>query len=294
MKPVKLKSSVKTSVARHDEHLDHHALDPACAICQVDVGTKSPEGVRETWSITPCGHVFGSVCIKRYLAITDKPLCPVCRTDLFHTCSHPVLPASYDPKKSLQQSRDEAARKAFPADAWHLGCKFCRKQRIKLAKRQRRLEMLEEPSPVAAEEHEHPHQHQHHDHDHDHDHQNEDDERDGDSSADSENEEGSRTPRTKGLRWALHLAFTLARLTLDATRIRKLKGLHPEDNDEGETDAMGAADSPPLPAMSSRDLPPVPGLYGYWDVARKGPDWKFLAWFDSQEPKTKTTPDQFS
>ncbi|KUI52576.1 hypothetical protein VP1G_00112 [Cytospora mali] len=284
MKPVKLKSPVKTSVARHDEQPDrHHDLDPACAICQVDVGTKSPDGVKETWSITPCGHIFGSVCIKRYLAITDKPLCPVCRNDLFHMCSHPVLPASYDPKKLLQ-SRDEAAQKAFPAgEPRHSECQFCRKQRLKLEKRQRMLEMLEGPPPpaaaaAAAEEE-----------------RGEEGEegRDGDSSGESDNEEGARTPRTKGLRWALHLAFTLARLTLDATRIRKIKALHPEDDDEGEIDDV-VADSPQLPATSTRDLPPVPGLYGYWDVARKGPDWKFLAWFDSQEPKTKTTADHFS
>lgn len=281
MKSVKLKSPVKTSVARHDEHPGHHALDPACAICQVDVGTKSPDGVREAWSITPCGHVFGSVCIKRYLAITEKPLCPVCRNDLFHVCSHPVVPASYDPKKSLQ-TRDEAAHRAFPDEPRHSECRFCRKQRLRLAKRQRMLDMLEgpppPPSPGTADDGE----------------RDEDEERSGDSSADSEDEEGMRTPRTKGLRWALHLAFTLARLTLDATRIRKIKALHPEDEDEGEVDDIVVADSPQLPATTTRDLPPVPGLYGYWDVARKGPDWKFLAWFDSQEPKTKTTAEQFS
>lgn len=261
MKSVKLKSPVKTSVARHDEHPGHHALDPACAICQVDVGTKSPDGVREAWSITPCGHVFGSVCIKRYLAITEKPLCPVCRNDLFHVCSHPVVPASYDPKKSLQ-TRDEAAHRAFPDEPRHSECRFCRKQRLRLAKRQRMLDMLEgpppPPSPGTADDGE----------------RDEDEERSGDSSADSEDEEGMRTPRTKGL--------------------RKIKALHPEDEDEGEVDDIVVADSPQLPATTTRDLPPVPGLYGYWDVARKGPDWKFLAWFDSQEPKTKTTAEQFS
>ncbi|KAK7731732.1 hypothetical protein SLS53_008676 [Cytospora paraplurivora] len=288
----KLKSPVKTSVARHDEHPEHQTLDPACAICQVDVGTKSPDGVKESWSITPCGHVFGSVCIKRYLAITEKPLCPVCRTDLFHLCSHPVLPVSYDPKKSLQ-SRDEAAEKAFPGEPRHGECRFCQKQRLKLARRQRRLEMLEGPSPGTGEEVRADDQDEHeHEHESEQEHQHELD--DYSSSTDSEGEEGERTPRTKGLRWALHLAFTLARLTLDATRIRKMKTLHTEYDDEDESDDMAAADSPQLQATPTRDLPPVPGLYGYWDVAKKGPDWKFLAWFDSQEPKTKTTAEQFS
>lgn len=269
MKSVKLKSPVKTSVARHDEHPDHDDIDPACAICQVDVGTKSPDGVKEGWSITPCGHVFGNVCIKRYLSITDKPLCPVCRTDLFHICSHPVLPAAYDPKKS-RLSREEAARQSFPGDVRNNDCPYCRHQRHKLARRQRLHEMLEGSPRGAAEDR-------------------------SDSESDSDGEtEGTRTPRTKGLRWAmsaLRVANALARLTLDVTHIRKMKSLHPEDDEDAENDAN---DSPQLVPTSNRDLPPVPGAYGYWDVAKKGPDWKFLAFYDSQEPKMKTTPDQFS
>ncbi|KAK2602406.1 hypothetical protein N8I77_008941 [Diaporthe amygdali] len=271
MKPVKLKSPVKTSVARQEEHSDLHAIDPACAICQVDVGTKSPDGIKEGWSITPCGHVFGNVCIKRYLAITDKPLCPVCRTDLFHICSHPVLPAPYNRTKS-KLSREEAARMSFPGDTRNSDCQYCRQQRLKLARRQRVQEMLEGGPREAAEGR-------------------------SDSDSDSDDDmEGTRTPRTKGLRWALsalRIANALARLTLDVTHIRKIKSLHPEE-DEGAENDMIVADSPQLVATSNRDLPPVPGAYGYWDVAKKGPDWKFLAFYDSQEPKMKTTPDQFS
>lgn len=246
MKSVKLKSPVKTSVARHDEHPDHDDIDPACAICQVDVGTKSPDGIKEGWSITPCGHVFGNVCIKRYLSITDKPLCPVCRTDLFHICSHPVLPAAYDRKKA-RLPREEAARLSFPGDVRNSDCPYCRQQRLKLARRQRVQEMLEGGPREAAEDR-------------------------SDSESDSDGDtEGTRTPRTKGL--------------------RKMKSLHPEDDEDDERDV---ADSPQLVPTSNRDLPPVPGAYGYWDVAKKGPDWKFLAFYDSQEPKMKTTADQFS
>ncbi|KAL2290588.1 hypothetical protein FJTKL_15634 [Diaporthe vaccinii] len=246
MKSVKLKSPVKTSVARHDDHPDLHDIDPACAICQVDVGTKSPDGIKEGWSITPCGHVFGNVCIKRYLSITDKPLCPVCRTDLFHICSHPILPAAYDRKKS-RLTRDEAAAVSFPGDPRNSDCPFCRQQRLKLARRQRVQEMLEGGPRETPEGR-------------------------SDTESDSDDDmEGTRTPRTKGL--------------------RKMKSLHPEE-DEGEENDM--ADSPQLVPTSNRDLPPIPGGYGYWDVAKKGPDWKFLAFYDSQEPKMKTTADQFS
>lgn len=274
MKSVKLKSPVKTSVAQHEDHPDLHDIDPACAICQVDVGTKSPDGIKEGWSITPCGHVFGNVCIKRYLSITDKPLCPVCRTDLFHLCSHPVLPATYDRKKS-RLTREEAARVSFPCDPRNSDCPYCRQQRLKLARRQRVQEMLEGGRRQPAEDRS-------------------DSESDSDGDDDDDDMDGTRTPRTKGLRWALsalRVANALARLTLDVTRIRKMKSLHPEE-DEGEDNDL--ADSPQLVPTSNRDLPPVPGAYGYWDVAKKGPDWKFLAFYDSQEPKMKTTPDQFS
>ncbi|KAF3771010.1 hypothetical protein M406DRAFT_243174, partial [Cryphonectria parasitica EP155] len=114
--------------------------DPTCPICAVDVGTRSPEGIKEGYAVTPCGHVFGSVCIKRYLAITDKPMCPVCRADLFHACQHPVLPSLYDPKKS-RLSRDEAAAKAFPDEPRYSDCSFCRHRKIKYARRMRRQEV---------------------------------------------------------------------------------------------------------------------------------------------------------
>ncbi|KKY39471.1 putative cell cycle checkpoint protein [Diaporthe ampelina] len=254
MKSVKLKSPVKTSVARHEDHPILHDVDPACAICQVDVGTKSPDGIKEGWSITPCGHVFGNVCIKRYLSITDKPLCPVCRTDLFHICSHPILPAAYDRKKS-RLTREEAARMSFPGDIRNSDCPYCRQQRLKLARRRRVQEMLEGGPREAAEGRSDSHS-----------------DSDSDSNDDSNDDmEGSSTPRTKGL--------------------RKMKSLHPEE-DEGDENDM--ADSPQLVPTSNRDLPPVPGAYGYWDVAKKGPDWKFLAFYDSQEPKMNTTADQFS
>ncbi|KAK3901494.1 Hus1-like protein-domain-containing protein [Staphylotrichum tortipilum] len=72
-----------------------HDEAKACPICQEPVGTRTPEGVREGWSMLPCGHVFGDFCIKRYLAIAadDQPVCPMCRHVAYHdVCGHPVLP----------------------------------------------------------------------------------------------------------------------------------------------------------------------------------------------------------
>ncbi|KAK4104839.1 hypothetical protein N658DRAFT_191015 [Parathielavia hyrcaniae] len=69
--------------------------DRTCPICQEPTGTRNPDGVIEGWSELPCGHRFGSYCIKRYLIIAadEHPLCPICRQMAYHdVCGHPVLP----------------------------------------------------------------------------------------------------------------------------------------------------------------------------------------------------------
>lgn len=278
IKSVRLsKSPIKTSVVRHDECPTQH-LDPTCPICQVDIGTRSPEGVKEGYAVTPCGHVFGSVCIKKYLAITDKPQCPFCRTDLFHVCSHPILAVPYDPKKS-HLNVEEAAAKAYPTEPQQNDCPYCQNLKLKLAKRIRRQALLEAATRGGSST-------------------------SGESEDDSDSEtSGSPSRAAKGKRLALnvfHITAALARLTLDAARIRKIK-VPPEEQDQideyieddGDVDrdviADGSLSTPP-----NRNLPPVPGPYGHWDLANKGPDWEFLSWFDKQEPKTKTTPDHFS
>ncbi|KAK4127495.1 hypothetical protein N657DRAFT_687752 [Parathielavia appendiculata] len=104
-------ASVALSMGRtiHDEpEVKHHtAASPAthasaiyvedrtCPICQEPIGIRNPDGIIEGWSELPCGHRFGSYCIKRYLGIAadDHPLCPVCRQMAYHdVCGHPVLP----------------------------------------------------------------------------------------------------------------------------------------------------------------------------------------------------------
>lgn len=70
-------------------------VDLSCPICQEPVGQRTPEGVVEGWSQLPCGHKFGSHCIKHWLGMVadDRPCCPVCRQNACHACGHPVLPA---------------------------------------------------------------------------------------------------------------------------------------------------------------------------------------------------------
>jgi hypothetical protein len=78
------------------KHRAHNVYaDEACPICQEPVGHRTPEGKLESWSRLPCGHKFGSHCIKHWLGILttgERPCCPICRRNAAYICGHPVLP----------------------------------------------------------------------------------------------------------------------------------------------------------------------------------------------------------
>lgn len=67
-----------------------------CPICREPVGVLRPDKTTEKWSRLPCGHRFGSHCIKRWVNMTrsdfERPSCPICRGPASHSCGHPVLP----------------------------------------------------------------------------------------------------------------------------------------------------------------------------------------------------------
>ncbi|KAK4159343.1 hypothetical protein QBC43DRAFT_222137 [Cladorrhinum sp. PSN259] len=84
----------KSGILESEKKVIEPESDPACPICQEPVGQKNPDGTTETWSELPCGHRFGSSCIKKYLGIVaeEHPQCPICRERAYHSCNHPVLP----------------------------------------------------------------------------------------------------------------------------------------------------------------------------------------------------------
>lgn len=51
-----------------------------CAICQNAIGQTNDEGESEVAITTPCGHVFGEICLKLWLKTANT--CPLCRTEL--------------------------------------------------------------------------------------------------------------------------------------------------------------------------------------------------------------------
>ena len=89
-------------------------VEATCPICQEPIGCKNPEGIVETWSVLPCGHRFGSYCIKHYLRVvaTERPSCPVCRQNVYHSCYHPVLPAVVKPSSKGGPQMDEIVEAA--------------------------------------------------------------------------------------------------------------------------------------------------------------------------------------
>jgi hypothetical protein len=88
---------------------------PPCAICQEPVGVPSPDGITEGWSTLSCGHTFGSVCIKKWLGMIDRPCCPMCREDLAHSCGHAVLPTVVNVNVTVNnQDQDHKQREQKP------------------------------------------------------------------------------------------------------------------------------------------------------------------------------------
>lgn len=102
-------------------------IESTCPICQESVGEKNLDGITESWSILPCGHQFGSHCLKKYLRIVanTRATCPVCRQLAYHGCGHPVLPALITSKPG-ERKRSAEANNFFDPDVLTMHCEYCR------------------------------------------------------------------------------------------------------------------------------------------------------------------------
>jgi len=112
-------------------------VDDTCLICQEPIGTRNPEGIIEGLSELPCGHQFGSYCIKHYLKLVadDRPSCPVCRQMTYHSCGHPALPIllknnNHDANAERKlKPRDEVDRQLKSTE-----CIYCKARKTVLSK----------------------------------------------------------------------------------------------------------------------------------------------------------------
>ena len=121
-------------VGKKDSMLDklgvRTQVDATCPICQEPIGSKNPEGITEGWSLLPCGHRFGSYCIKHYLNVVaeDRPSCPVCRQIAYHACGHPVLPVLLKTNGSKADKIVESADLLIE-EMKHSRCAYCQTPR---------------------------------------------------------------------------------------------------------------------------------------------------------------------
>ncbi|KAK4226242.1 hypothetical protein QBC38DRAFT_234979 [Podospora fimiseda] len=121
----------KTGILEPEQKVIEPEVDPACPICQEPVGQKTPEGTTESWSELPCGHRFGSSCIKRYLGIVadDHPQCPICRERAYYSCNHPVLPRMLTidgPINKQKHQKTDMTKAPTVHMLEHSLCEYCR------------------------------------------------------------------------------------------------------------------------------------------------------------------------
>lgn len=69
-----------------------------CNICREEIGKVSPEDTMETAVRTPCGHIFGNICILTWLQDSRNPTCPICRS-LFSIHTH-QFPEGYEDSRN--------------------------------------------------------------------------------------------------------------------------------------------------------------------------------------------------
>ncbi|KAG4416849.1 hypothetical protein IFR04_009991 [Cadophora malorum] len=64
-----------------------------CTICHSSFNTPRPDGTIESPSLLPCSHIFGSICIQRWLESSQNQNCPNCRREMRYSgCGHAVIP----------------------------------------------------------------------------------------------------------------------------------------------------------------------------------------------------------
>ncbi|KAK3403507.1 Hus1-like protein-domain-containing protein [Sordaria brevicollis] len=130
-------TKIKEKPVAEQQSSEDEEEDPAdkmCPICHEEIGSPSSEGIVETWSVLPCGHLFGSHCIKHYIQMVayDRPQCPICRYSLVHGCGHPVLPALFVTDSDDKSRRVKNAAKvnretirALVKSSMQYSCAYC-------------------------------------------------------------------------------------------------------------------------------------------------------------------------
>ena len=68
-------------------------LSQQCYICQETLGLPRPDGECEEAHLLPCSHIFGHLCIARWLESSPNHNCPTCRRSMIYkSCGHLIRP----------------------------------------------------------------------------------------------------------------------------------------------------------------------------------------------------------
>ncbi|KAK0674091.1 hypothetical protein QBC41DRAFT_71282 [Cercophora samala] len=126
------------TVVESEKKIDTTDPESSCPICSDPIGTENPEGTTETWSELPCGHRFGSHCIKHYLGVVadNRPACPICRQAAYHSCGHPVLPVLCAGTVSKPKKASKKHTVTLSDLSWRY-CGYCEKARAQVVKSSR-------------------------------------------------------------------------------------------------------------------------------------------------------------
>ena len=87
-----------TPKASEDAAQKPENISQRCMICNSPFNLTRSDGLIEKESILPCSHVFGHICIQRWLE-TDSTHqdCPICRRPmLYRTCGHVIKSCEVD------------------------------------------------------------------------------------------------------------------------------------------------------------------------------------------------------
>jgi hypothetical protein len=87
-----------------------HLTHEQCAICSEPLGLARSDGQTEKATVLPCSHIFGDICILRWLEL-DSPHhdCPSCRRKMvYRGCGCMIRPRAV--RRGLTLERGEGAR----------------------------------------------------------------------------------------------------------------------------------------------------------------------------------------
>lgn len=86
----------------------HEEASQSCTICKETLGLPRLDGQVETAVVLPCSHIFGSICIIRWLETESlRQDCPNCRRRMiYRECGHAIKPCEVERAPKAVSEKD--------------------------------------------------------------------------------------------------------------------------------------------------------------------------------------------